>query len=140
MRTDQPYSAIEFLRALMSSTAGSAGARPWSSSALTPGRAPSATFSATLEACLEPDLNDTYPHIERAAEIAGCSVRTMQKRLGQEQVTRGEIIDKVRCRSAISLLRDGELSPCAIAHRLAYSKHSAFTRSFRRWTGISPST
>ena len=140
VRTDQPYGAIEFPRALLSTPTVSAGACPASSGALKPGEAPPATFSATLEACLGLYLCETYPDINLAAEIAGCSVRTMQRRLGEEAVTYGEIVDRIRCRAALSLLRDTELGLSEIALRLGYSEHSAFTRAFRRWTGASPNT
>jgi hypothetical protein len=70
VRTGRPYGAIEFPRALLSSSAVPAGARTASSSTLKPGEAPPASFSATLEACLEPYLCETYPDINLAAEIA----------------------------------------------------------------------
>jgi AraC-like DNA-binding protein len=136
--TDQPYGAIEFPRALLSCTHASADAHPAGSDAATPDETPPGTLSGTLEACLEPYLLEGYPHVDLAAEIAGCNQRNLQRKLAAEQTTYSEVVDNVRCRAAMSRLRDSELNLNQIARRLGYSEHAAFTRAFRRWTGITP--
>ena len=136
--TDQPYGAIEFPRALLSCTHASADAHPAGSDAATPDETPPGTLSGTLEACLEPYLLEGYPHVDLAAEIAGCNQRNLQRKLAAEQTTYSEVVDNVRCRAAMSRLRDSALNLNEIARRLGYSEHAAFTRAFRRWTGITP--
>jgi len=136
--TDQPCGAIEFPRALLSCTHASAGARRAGSGAATPDDAPPDTLSETLEACLEPYLLQGYPHIALTAEITGCNVRSLQRKLAIEQTTYSEVVDKVRCHAAMSRLRDSEPNLNEIALKLGYCEHAAFTRAFRRWTGITP--
>jgi AraC-like DNA-binding protein len=136
--TDQPCGAIEFPRALLSCTSASADAPRAGSGAAKPDDAPPGTLSETLEACLEPYLLEGYPHVALAAEIVGCNVRSLQRKLTAEQNTYSEVVDNVRCRAAMSRLRDSELNLNQIAQRLGYSEHSAFTRAFRRWTGTTP--
>jgi len=138
VKTDQPYGAIEFPRALLASICTSTVESPTSSNAPTPDVELPATFAESLEACLIPYLLDGYPHIDLGAEIAGCSVRTLQRKLSKEQKTYSDIIEKIRCRAAMSLLYDVELKIAQIAILLGYSDQSAFTRAFRSWTSITP--
>jgi AraC-like DNA-binding protein len=139
VRTGQPYGALEFPRALLGSTRMSAGPRPAGAWDYPCADQPPATLSETLEACLPAYLLEGYPHATLAAEIAGCSMRTLQRRLAKEGNTYGRIIDQVRCRVAISQLQDGEVKLDQLSQQLGYSEQSAFTRAFRRWTGIPPS-
>jgi AraC-like DNA-binding protein len=138
VKTDQPYSAIEIPRALLCSTRASAdnpaqrASNPESRDALP------CTFAQSMEACLELYLLECYPPVALAAEIMGCSVRTLQRSLAAEHTTYRDLIEKVRCLSAISQLRTGNESIADLAMKLGYSEHSAFTRAFRRWTGSSP--
>jgi AraC-like DNA-binding protein len=138
VKTGQPYGAIEFPHALLSCTNARVGAHPPSSSNPMSDLERPTTFAAALEACLEPYMLDGYPHIGFAAEIAGTSIRSLQRRLGGEKTTYMEVIDKVRCRAAMSHMRDSELTINQIAERLGYSENSSFTRAFRRWTGTTP--
>jgi len=136
--TDQPCGAIEFPRALLSFTHASADAPPSDSGAPTPDETPPDTLSGTLEACLEPYLLEGHLHAAVAAEIVGCNMRNLQRKLAIEQTTYSEVVDNVRCHAAMSQLRDSKLNLNEIAHRLGYSEHAAFTRAFRRWTSIAP--
>lgn len=97
-----------------------------------------ASLKETLAASLVPYLLDGYPSIGLAAEISGCSQRTLQRRLATERSTYSEVVDNARCRSALSQLRAGAGSLARLAGQLGYSEHSAFTRAFRRWTGMTP--
>jgi len=123
---------------LLSSIRASAVAPPACSNAPTPDVELPATFAESLEACLMPYLLDGYPHIDLGAELASCSVRKLQRKLSEEQKTYSDIIEKIRCRAAMSLLYDGELNIAQIAILLGYSDQSAFTRAFRSWTSITP--
>lgn len=72
-----------------------------------------------------------------AAQI-GVSARTLQRRLAAEQVSFQELLDGYRQEQAMELLREGRLSMGEVAYRLGYAEQSAFTRAFRRWTGLAP--
>lgn len=91
-----------------------------------------------IRACLEPYLLEGHLHAALAAEIIGCNMRNLQRKLAIEQTTYSEVVDNVRCRAAMSRLRDGALNLNEIALRRGYSEHAAFTRAFRRWTSIIP--
>jgi len=132
VRTGQPYGAIEFPRVLLVSTQNMAGSRTAAADG-----SPD-TLSDALEACLPPYLLEGYLHASLAAEIAGCGKRTLQRRLAEEGTTYREVVDRVRCRVAISELQNADMSLWQLSQRLAYSEQSAFSRAFQRWTGLSP--
>ena len=71
-------------------------------------------------------------------QLIGCNVRNLQRKLAAEQTTYSEVVDNVRCRAAMSRLRDRELNLNELAYRLGYCEHAAFMRAFRRWNGITP--
>jgi AraC-like DNA-binding protein len=73
-----------------------------------------------------------------ASEL-GMSERTVARRLSEQGLSFGQIVDDVRCRLAERYLREPDMRPSQIAYLLGYSEPSAFTRAFRRWTGRSPS-
>jgi AraC-like DNA-binding protein len=138
VNTDQAYGALEFPRALLSSTLKSAVSHLGNSSVSIPDAVPPDALSGRLQACLEPYLLEGYAGVDLAAEIVGCGKRTLQRTLRAEGTSYSALVDKVRCHAALSQLRDSGSSLIEVAHRLGYSEHSAFTRAFRRWTGVSP--
>ena len=73
-----------------------------------------------------------------ASEL-GMSERTVARRLSEQGLSFGQIVDDVRRRLAERYLREPDMRPSQIAYLLGYSEPSAFTRAFRRWTGQSPS-
>ncbi|MBW1907629.1 MAG: AraC family transcriptional regulator, partial [Deltaproteobacteria bacterium] len=91
-----------------------------------------------LTQCLEPHLADGYPHLALAAELADTSVRTLQRRLGELDVSYSEVVDRARFDVASRLLTDSDATSVEIAHATAYSDPSHFARAFRRLTGLSP--
>ena len=97
------------------------------------------TLAETVEACIYPYLADGTPHVGLAAEIAGCGTKSLQRKLAAEGVSYKVLLDNVRCRYALWLLRSSPISVSELALKLGYSEHSAFTRAFRRWTATSPS-
>ena len=83
-------------------------------------------------------LADGRPNINRAAEAAGMSVRTLQRRLGDLGLTYGQLRDEVRLETACRLLDGSEVSVAQTALALGYSDPAHFTRAFTRWTGSTP--
>ncbi|CAN7144197.1 AraC family transcriptional regulator ligand-binding domain-containing protein [Pseudomonas sp. LjRoot71] len=78
------------------------------------------------------------PGIACIARAVGLSPRTLQRRLREANTCLRDEIAAVRREIAERYLRETRLSLMDIAMLLGYSEHSAFTRSFRRWTGQSP--
>ena len=73
-----------------------------------------------------------------AARMMRMSPRTLQRRLGAEQTSFDQIVDKVRADMAVCYLRDSDLTVAAVAEILQFSETSALTRAFRRWYGLAP--
>lgn len=83
-------------------------------------------------------LPDGAPRIEAAAESAGLSVRTLQRRLASQQLSYEKLVSSLRLQQARDLLRQQDLAIGDIARRLGYSHASHFARAFRRLAGVSP--
>ncbi|HET8695716.1 MAG TPA: AraC family transcriptional regulator ligand-binding domain-containing protein [Aquabacterium sp.] len=80
-----------------------------------------------------------YPTLERMAEVENVSPRTLIRHLRQEGVTYQQLLDSVREELACWLLVQSSMSVEAIAEKLGYQDTSNFSRTFRRWLGITPS-
>ena len=102
------------------------------------GPEPEADFAGRLMQCLEPHFVDGYPQITLAAEIAGTSVRTLQRRLAKKGVTYSEVVDRARFDVASRMLIESDAPSIQVAYATAYSDPSHFARAFRRIAGVSP--
>ena len=102
-----------------------------------PRRAPD--LAGSLRVVLPAYLPDGSPDIQKAARLAGTSVRTLQRRLSEQGVTYSELLQGLRHDLAIYLLRRSNQSASAISRELGYRDPAIFTRAFRRWTGQTPS-
>jgi len=67
-----------------------------------------------------------------------CASRTVQRRLSEAGTSFRHELATVRRQMAQRYLRDPRLSVADIALLLGYSEHSAFTRGYRQWTGVTP--
>jgi AraC-like DNA-binding protein len=92
----------------------------------------------SIQAIVAPYLPDGGLRIEAAAEMAGLSLRTLQRKLADEGTSYTEVIDRARCRSTMALLRQDCADLNDIALEVGYSERAAFIRAFRRWTGETP--
>jgi AraC-like DNA-binding protein len=68
------------------------------------------------------------------------SLRTLARRLADEDTTYGEVVDQLRRSLAIQYLKDPEMSLAQIAWLLGYEGSTSFNHAFKRWTGRSPSS
>jgi AraC-like DNA-binding protein len=66
------------------------------------------------------------------------SVRTLQRRLGEEGTSFAGLVDEVRHELARALLRRSDLSLVDVAGRVGFAEFATFSRAFKRWTGIAP--
>jgi AraC-like DNA-binding protein len=79
------------------------------------------------------------PTLRQAAEMAGVSPRTLQRRLLDEGLTYQNLIDRLRFRIARKRLGDDAcLSMQDLAADLGYGTPSSFIRAFRRLAGVTP--
>lgn len=95
-------------------------------------------FPSSLRLALRPYLGDGYPTIELAAELAGTSVRTLQRRLSQHHMSYSDVVKKLRFELAAELLRDPEKTIMDAACDVGFSDPSHFSRLFRQLSGVGP--
>lgn len=84
------------------------------------------------------EMADRTPLIDRTARRLEMSPRTLQRRLRASGTTFSDLLEQVRTQQACGLLHEPNRSLAAIADALGFSEHSAFTRAFKRWTGMTP--
>jgi AraC-like DNA-binding protein len=96
-------------------------------------------FKKEVEDAIQPMLGAGEVSIERVAQTLGMSRQTLYRRLRGEGVTFEELLEAKRRQLAIRYLRFDGLSVKAVAYKLGFSDPAAFSRAFKRWTGVSPS-
>jgi AraC-like DNA-binding protein len=75
---------------------------------------------------------------EQMAQRLHMSRRTLQRKLAEAQTTYQKLLEDTRRDLALRYLEDPRHSITDITFLLGFSQQSAFTRAFRRWTGMSP--
>lgn len=83
--------------------------------------------------------DDGYPSCEAMAAELHMSARTLIRRLRQHGTSYQALLDEVRKERAHWYLRHTGHPVELIAERLGYLDTSNFSRTFRRWFGVSPS-
>lgn len=73
-----------------------------------------------------------FPTIQQVADNLNISVRTLQRRLKEEEQTYKMVLDNLRQQFAIDYLKNDHLNIQEIAYLLDYSEASTFIRSFKR--------
>jgi len=68
------------------------------------------------------------------------SRRTLQRKLAEASTTYQKLVDDTRRDLALRHMDDPRKSITDVTFLLGFSGQSAFTRAFRRWTGMSPTT
>lgn len=96
-------------------------------------------FRKEVEETIQPLFGLGEVSIDRVARQLGMSRQTLYRRLKAEGVTFEEIVDAKRRSLAIRYLGLNGLSVKAASYKLGFSEPAAFSRAFKRWTGISPS-
>lgn len=83
-------------------------------------------------------LREGEPVIERISRQLKLSPRTLQRRLQDAGTSYRNELNVVRHELALSYLNDPGLQVVDVAMLLGYSEHSAFTRAFKEWSGVTP--
>jgi AraC-like DNA-binding protein len=72
------------------------------------------------------------------AATMGLGERTLQRKLSLEGTSFRELLEQVRSSLAINYMREPQFRLTDISEMLGYSDLTVFSRSFKRWFGISP--
>ncbi|MES2721186.1 MAG: AraC family transcriptional regulator [Pseudomonadota bacterium] len=78
------------------------------------------------------------PTMDIMAAVLGLSVRSLRRRLQDEETNYETLVEEVRRSLACDLLASNALGIEQIAERLGYSELASFSRAFKRWMGQSP--
>lgn len=98
------------------------------------------SYAYRVKQLLLRQLRDDAPGIEVVAEQMAMSVRSLQMKLKEEGTSYQKILNSVRQSLAIAYLKqEPRVSKGEIAHMLGFSEISVFSRTFKKWTGKSPS-
>jgi len=79
-----------------------------------------------------------FPEIENIAQNLNITVRTLQRRLQNENITFFDLTENIKKELAYSYLKNKTLSITEISYFLGYSDPSSFIRIFKKWTGLTP--
>lgn len=92
-----------------------------------------------LSLWLEGQLPEGEPAITEAADRFNMSVRSLQRRLGDEDLTWKKLLERTRRTLVERHLSVPGTTVTQLAFMLGFSDASAFSRAFKKWYGVSPS-
>lgn len=91
-----------------------------------------------VERLLMPILHTGEANVATVARELGISRQTLFRRLRAEGVTFAAVLDDLRRRLAMHYLGGKRVSVNETAYLVGFSDPAAFSRAFKRWTGVSP--
>ncbi|MEO0469327.1 MAG: helix-turn-helix transcriptional regulator [Bacteroidota bacterium] len=97
------------------------------------------TYTHQVTEVLFLNLKKRKPGIEAIAEHFSMSVRSLQMKLKAEGTSYQELLNRIREQLAITCLKERRFSKGEIADLLGFAEISVFSRTFKKWTGKSPS-
>lgn len=96
------------------------------------------TVRAEVERALMPVLHTGEVSADMVASGLGLSRQTLYRRLKAEGATFEDVLNGLRRRLAEAYLENDRVSVHEIALLVGYSEPAAFSRAYKRWTGLSP--
>ena len=96
------------------------------------------SLKSQVMAVLGRDFSRDLPSAEEMAQTMCMSVSTMRRRLAEEGTSYQQIKDECRKEAAITFLNAPQLTINEIARLMGFDEPSAFFRSFKKWTGMTP--
>ena len=95
-------------------------------------------FIESLQDIIVESLSHTCPTLNSVAKQLNMSSRTLHRRMESRGMNFKQFLQQTREKLAKLYLKDPSLSLNEIAFLLGYSEHSAFTRAFKQWFGVTP--
>ncbi len=84
------------------------------------------------------ELEEGVPSMTTVAKRLRMSSRTLQRRLGETGTSYKDLVEAARRERALTLVRQTSTSFAECSDQCGFANPPAFTRAFRRWTGLSP--
>ncbi len=97
-------------------------------------------FVSVFREILRTGLLEGRPLLPQIASQLGVQSRTLQRSLAKSGTGHRALLEEIRLEMACTRLEDGLEPISEIARDLGYRHVPALSQSFRRWTGVSPST
>ncbi len=94
--------------------------------------------AATAKARLIEQLPSGSVSEQDIAKSLNVSVRSLQRKLGDEGTTFKQLLDDTRRELALQYIKDPTVTINEMTYLLGYSEPANFSRAFKRWTGRSP--
>ena len=91
-----------------------------------------------VQAIIGHNLHREMPSLGDIGDMLDISETALKKALKAEQTSYHQMIELARQRQAIKLLTQSSVDLNSIAEQLGFPATSAFHRSFKRWTGLTP--
>ena len=97
-----------------------------------------ADFTSTVREIIGSYRHDRWLTLSEFSDCVDIPLRTIQRRLAEENTSFSDLSIRMRVEAAISLLEDPARPVTEIAMDLGFSTPSNFARAFRSITGFSP--
>lgn len=95
-------------------------------------------IATDVENLIEDALPSGIPSIHQIGKHMGISSRTLARRLSESGSSFRELIKQTQEKISKDLLKNSSNTVSEIAFQTGFSEQSAFSRAFKRWTGLSP--
>ena len=96
------------------------------------------SLTSQVVALLGKDFSRELPSSEEVAFKLNMSVSTLRRRLSEEETSYQKIKDQCRMKAAVNYMDSPQLSINDVAALMGFDEPSAFFRSFKKWTGMTP--
>lgn len=96
------------------------------------------SLKSQVIAMIGKDFSRELPSAEEVAKVLHMSVSTLRRRLLEEGTSYQKIKDDCRKEAAINYMNSPQLSINDVAGLMGFDEPSAFFRSFKKWTGMTP--
>lgn len=96
-------------------------------------------LASQLESIVPLYLSSGHTNLSTIAKVMGYSTGTFRRRLKDASISFSDTLDSIRLSHANQYLKSTHYTLKDIALLLGYKNQSAFTRSYTRWCGVTPS-
>ena len=99
---------------------------------------PDKSFSNKVKVTMLSMSDPQLPDIQTISHALYLTPRTLQRRLGEENITFRKLLEDLKKEISLYMLKHNFYSVSAIAHVLGYAEAAAFNHAFKKWFGYSP--